>query len=142
MNIMKADKHEGQRIGLDTGKEKWEGQELGVNSNIPLVDAGTGKQYIIRQFEFEFNPKFIKDLKDGKTKLDRQVLFNSHWKQIEVTLWGDGLVPRKDIEPRMMIGKKKYRIVLMCEPRLRTMIADKARTLQEIMPAKRMGSGA
>lgn len=125
-------KHEGQRLEIDTGATKWQAQELGVNSNVPLVDAGTGKPYIIRQFEFSFNPKFIKDVKEKKTIVDKQAIFNSHWKQLEITLWGDGLVPRKDIEPRIIIGKRKYKIVLLCEPRLGVMVAEKAQTLQEI----------
>lgn len=134
MNNMdnKATKHEGDELEIDTGDTKWRAQEVGVNSNVPLVDAGTGKPYIIRRFEFQFNPQFIKDLKDGKTKLDKQDLFNSNWRQIEITLWGDGLVPRKDIEPRVLIFKKHYQIVLLCEPRLGVMVAEKARTLQEI----------
>lgn len=127
-----ATKHEGSEFDIETGDAKWRAQEIGVNSNVPLVDAGQGKPYIIRRFEFSFNPQFVKDLKDGKTKLDRQDLFNSNWRQIEITLWGDGLIVRKDIEPRVLIFNKHYQIVLLCEPRLGTMVAEKPQTLQEI----------
>src|SRR6185436_18925185 len=125
-------KHEGNEFELDTGDTKWRAQELGVNSNVPLVDEGKGSKYILRRFEFKFNPQFVKDLKDGKTKLDKQDLFNSNWRQIEITLWGDGLIPRKDIEPRVLIFKKHYQIILLCEPRMGVMVAEKARTLQEL----------
>lgn len=136
-----ATKHEGQALGIDTGQEKWQAQEVGVNSNVPLVDAGTGKQYIIRQFEFAFDPSKIKDIQKKKIPAPtRQELFNSNVRQIRMTLWGDGLVPREDVEPRMIIGKKKYKIILVCEPRLGVIVNDKARTLQEITKPKSLTS--
>lgn len=130
-----ATKHEGQAFGIND-QTKWHGQELGVNSNVPLVDAGTGQAFIIRQFEFTFNPKFLKELKEHKTTLNKQELFNSHWRQIEVTLWGDGLVARRDVEPKIRIKRNKYYVVLACEARFRTMINEKPQTLQEIIKPK------
>lgn len=120
-------------------KHKWTGQQVGVNSNIPLVDEGKGKPYILRQFEFTFNPEMLRKIKEKKVPAPtRQELFNSNVKQMRVMLWSDGLVPREDLEPRMTIGKKKYRIFLLCEPKFRAMVADKPQTLQEIAPAKRL----
>ena len=114
-------------------KEKWIGQELGVNSGIPLVDEGKGKPYIIRQFEFSFNPEFRLKLRDKKVAMPtKQELFNYHWRQLEAVLWGDGLVPCKEVEPRMVIGRKKYKIILLCEPRFKVLVADRPKTLQEI----------
>lgn len=136
---MKDTKHEGQRIELDTGDTKWQAQELGVNSNVPLVDAGTGKPYIIRRFEFKFDPSLLNDIKNKKRPVPtQQELFNSNWRQIEITLWGDGLIVRKDIEPRVLVFKKHYQIILLCEPRMGVMVIDKPRTLQELTPSKRL----
>lgn len=114
-------------------KEKWTGQELGVNSDIPLVDAGTGKPYIIRQFVFAFNPEAAKKIKQKKMAAPtKQDLFNSNWKEIEVTLWGDGLIPCKEVEPRIIVGKKKYKIILLCEARAGVLVNTKVNTLQEL----------
>lgn len=118
-------------------QHKWTGQEIGVDSNIPLIDAGTGKPYIIRQFEFSFNPEMAKKIQDKKYPAPtKQELFNSNWRQIQVMLWGDGLVPYQGVEPRMIVGKKKYKIILLCEPRTGVVVANKPRTLQEITKPK------
>ena len=121
-------------------KHKWTGQEVGVNSNVPLVDSGTGKTNVLRQFEFVFSPDFLRKLKQKKVLAPtKQDLFNSNWKQIEITLWGDGLIPFKEVEPRIIVGKKKYKIFILCEPRLGVMVAEKVRTLQEITPVHKNG---
>lgn len=49
--------------------------------------------------------------------MTRQGLFNAHAKQIEIMLWGDGLVFDTDYEPRLVVGKKKYKIVVVCKVR-------------------------
>lgn len=120
------------------GKEgKWTGQEIGVNSDIPLVDEGKGKPYIIRQFEFRFSPEVLQKIQQKKIPAPtRQELFNTHVKQIRITLWGDGLVPMEEIEPRIIIGKKKYKIIILCQPRFGTMVAERPQTLQEITKPK------
>lgn len=123
----------GQGLEVDDGKTKWQGREIGVNSDIPLVDAGTGKKYIIRQFEFVFNPEMLNKIRQKKIPAPtKQELFNSNYRQIEIMLWSDGLIPAKEIDPRMIIGKRKYKIILLCEPRAKVMVVDKPRTLQEI----------
>lgn len=110
-------------------KEKWYGESVEAKSD-PIIDPGTGKTLILRWFEFAINP----EIKHTPTK---QELFNAHWKQISTMLWGDGLVPRQDINPRVEIGKKrgkgKYRIFVLCEPRLGTFVAEKPQNLQEMI---------
>ncbi len=123
-----ASRHEGDKFQIDDKKHKWEAQEVGVNSNVPLVDAGTGKEYIIRQFDFHFNPEVIK----RGMPVDKQSIFNQHWRQIQLVLWKDGLKAYEGVEPRMLISKKTYKIIIVCEPRIGVMVADKARTLQQI----------
>lgn len=136
-----------QQINSSTGdqyeitdlKGKWTGQEVGVNSDIPLRDDGTGAKYIIRQFEFSFNPETLRKIREKKIPAPtQQELFNSHWPQIKIMLWGDGLVAiqEKELPPRMVIGKKKYKIVLLCQPRMGIMVNDKVQTLQEITKPK------
>jgi len=127
----------GDQYEISDNKTKWTGQEVGVNSDIPLKDDGTGAKYIIRQFEFAFNPDIIQKIKQKKIPAPtRQELFNSNAKQIRMTLWGDGLVPREDVEPRMIIGKKKYKIILVCQPRMGVIVNDKVAKLQDIMKPK------
>lgn len=123
----------GQGLEIDDGKTKWQGREIGVNSDIPLVDEGTGKKYLIRQFEFVFNPEMLNKIRQKKIPAPtKQELFNSNYRQIEIMLWSDGLIPAKEVDPRMIIGKRKYKIILLCEPRAKVMVVDKPRTLQEI----------
>lgn len=131
----KPSKFEAPALEIDDGKTKWTGQQVGVNSNIPLVNDGTGKPYIIRQFDFAFDPNVLIKIKQKKIPVPtKQELFNSNWHQIRITLWGDGLIAIEDelFPPRIVIGRKKYKIILVCEPRFRTMVADKPQTLQEI----------
>lgn len=129
---IKASRHEGNQFEIHD-KQKWIGQDVGVNSNVPLVDSGTGKQYVIRQFEFHFNPEVIK----RGMPVDKQAIFNSHWRQIQLELWKDGLKAYEGVDPRIVIGKSKYKIILVCEPKLGVMIADKAQTLQQITPSRK-----
>jgi len=130
-------KHEGQKFQIED-KDKWYGQELGVNSEVPLVNEAKGKPYIIRQFQFTFNPETLRKIKEKKIPAPtQQELFNSNWRQIEIELWKDGLVASREVDPRMIIGKKRYKIILLCEPRFKTLVVQKPQTLQEITkPAK------
>ena len=119
----------GQAFGVKTEKEGWYGNELQTKPTL-MVDPGTGKALILRTFEFAKNPEF-------KTKaITKQELFNMHWRQIRVMLWGYGLVPNEDAEPRIVIDKDKYRIFILCQPKLNTFVADKLKTLQDIFKKK------
>lgn len=80
----------------------------------PIEDPGTGKGVILRQFEYSFNPELPKDI-----KITKQAIFDSHKKQIQVMLWGDGMIPLDGIHPpKVQISKsqKKYRIFVLCQP--------------------------
>lgn len=125
----------GQGLEIDDGKKKWQGKEIGVNSDIPLKDDGTGRPYIIRQFEFRFDPTKIKDIQNKKIPAPtQQELFNSVWGQIRRTLWGDGIVAIEDPKtpPRILIFKKHFKVIILCEPKFGVLVADKIQTLQEI----------
>lgn len=136
MKDIKASRHEGDQFEIQD-KQKWKAQEVGVNSNVPLVDAGTGKEYVIRQFDFHFNPEIVKKVIKKGYPVDKQSIFNAHWREIQLILWKDGLRAYEGVEPRMLIGKKKYKIILVCEPKLGVMVADKAKTLQEVLPGSK-----
>lgn len=113
--------------------DDWYGKQVDVNSDVPLVDEGKGSPYIVRQFEFVFSPETLQKIREKKIPAPtKQELFNSNWRQIQVMLWSDGLVAAQESEPRMIIGKKRYKIILLCQPRQRVMVADRPKTLQEI----------
>lgn len=79
-----------------------------AQSDVKLEDdLGSGHAVIMRMFEFGANPIAFKQYKPTK-----QELFNSHAKQIELTLWGDGLQVMPEVNPTVTINKKKtkYRI--------------------------------
>ena len=106
-------------------KEGWYGLDMETKS-VPLIDPGTGRPYVLRTFEFVKNPEW-------KAKaITKQELFNMHWRQIQALLWGDGLVPYEDANPRIVMSKKRYRIFILCKPRLSTFVADRPQTLQEL----------
>lgn len=132
--------HKSDLIQLDTGKDKkWYGQQVGVNSDVPLMDEGKGSPYIIRQFEFAFDPSMLQKIHDKKIPIPtRQELFDSNWNQIRTTLWGDGLVAIKEKEfpPHVIVGKKKYKIILTCMPRFGTLVAERPNTLQQLAKPK------
>ena len=107
------------------GKEgDWHAQTL-KSDGVPMVDAGIGRPLILRVFEFSIKP--------GQKEVPlKQDIFNSHWAQIRALIWSDGLVASTDVNPRVIIGKKRYRIFILCEPKFRTVIIDKPTTLQDI----------
>lgn len=109
-------------------KEKWYGEQVEAKSD-PLVDSGTGKLIMLRQFEFAFKPGM-------KEKPNKQQLFNQAWPMIRPLLWSDGFVASNDVDPRVIVGKKGYKIILLCEPRLRRVVHDTAKTLQQVLSKK------
>lgn len=131
------------RFGIMTNEEMdkfdWYGQQVqtGAEDGVQMVDSGTGKPHILRSFEYAIDPVVNQKMIKDKIPVDKQMIFNSHWPQIRVMLWGDGLVANEDITPRVVMGPKSYRIFVLCEPKLRTMVADKPKTLQEVFKNKR-----
>lgn len=123
--------HKALEFAGEKGKEKWEGNQLEVNSD-PLVDEGVGDARILRQFKFGINPV----VKYTPTK---QEIFNSHLKQIEIMLWSDGLEPYLEIAPRISVDQKFYSIFVVCKPRKGNLLSslDKPKKLQEVLNASR-----
>lgn len=116
--------------------ENWDAFKIATDG-VPMVDAGTGKPLILRVFEFKIDYNKLKQLEEKGIQMDKQLIFNSHWPQIRSTIWGDGLVASTDVDPRVVIGKTRYRIFLLCEPKFRVMIADKPTDLQSIFKKNR-----
>lgn len=115
----------GEGVRLDD-KTKYEfGADL-QTEGAPIIDTGTGKNVVIREFTYKMNPQ-LKDMPD------RQALFNAHAKQISTLLWGDGLRPLENISPRVIINIKDhfYKIYVPCEGRLGNVFVDKPKNLSE-----------
>lgn len=130
------DDHKALEFALEKDRKKWEGNVLEVKSD-PLVDSGTGKPYILRSYAYKINP----EVKETPSK---QELFNSHWKHIQTTLWADGLKAYEGVNPRIVVGKDSYQIILAAEPRtvngVTNTIVEKPRTLQQILKNDRRRS--
>lgn len=116
---------EGQSFEMEGKEGPWHGQELGFKSD-PLVDPGTGAPRIIRRFEFKRNPEFT-------GHLTNQEIFNSNWRQIRNTLWGDGLIANEEVSPRVVQTKEGYEIFVLCDPKRGTFVVNKPQTIQEIV---------
>lgn len=116
-----------------TDNNEWYGASLQTEGT-PMVDSGTGRALILRVFDFAFKPGL-------EQKPSKQQLFNAHWSHIKTLIWSDGLVANTDVDPRVVIGKKRYRIFILCEPRLnknhiREAVVDRPTTLQEVFKKK------
>ena len=125
---------EGDLKNLKPG-ESVEGYDYGADlhtDGVPLIDPGTGKTVSIRTFIFRMNP-LTKDFSD------KQILFNSHAKQIATILWGDGLVPYEAASPRIVINKKKkiYQIFVPCEAKSGVLFMDKPSNLSEMLKSNK-----
>src|SRR3990167_9942610 len=117
-------------FGVKTEQGDWFGKDLRVKS-APLIDTGTGKPFILRNFWFKFDPQLLHNIKEKKAAFpSKQELFNSVWQQIRIMLWGDGLVASEDVEPRISFKKKGFFVHLLCEPKTGVIVADTPRTLR------------
>lgn len=115
----------------------WYGQTLEAKSEA-VHDPYTGAPVIIRQFEFAYNADMLQKIRDKKVSIPtKQELFNAHWPQIKIMLWGDGLLAiEEDIfAPKVILGTKKYKIFLTCQPRKGVIVNDKIMSLEEVMGA-------
>lgn len=114
----------GKSFDVQTDTEGWQGQEI-TSKSTPLIDPGVGKAVVLRVFSFYKNPEFT------AKGLSQQEIFNMHWKQISVLLWGDGLRPREDVQPKVVSEGQTYKIFITCEPR--RVMADNVRNLQDYL---------
>lgn len=93
---------------------EWDLTKTQVDSETHLEDdTGHGGAAVIRQFVFKTNPQSFKH--NPPTK---QQLFNHHLKQIEIILWQDGMKIMTDVEPQLILNKKKtqYTIIVGAVP--------------------------
>ena len=93
-------------------------------------DMGSGEAAIIRCFTFGINPLAFKEHQPTK-----QELFNAHVKGIEVMLWRDGMRLMLDVEPRILVDQKTYKIFVGARPAKGHLLTrvQVPRTLKEIV---------
>ena|SRR3990167_431269 len=110
---------EGIRIDDDT---KYEYASELATDGVKLIDPGGGPVNTIRVFTFKKNP-------EKKYLPSKQALFNSHAKQIEHILWGDGLRPLESVAPRVILNNKSgvYQIFVTCEAAKGVLFSEKDR---------------
>ena len=97
------------RFGMTDNQKQtndWYGQKV-VSDSVPIIDAQEGRAVILRDFRFVMVPNLIVPTK--------QMLFNVHWPYMRDRLWADGLEANEDFPPRVVIGKRAYRIFIVCE---------------------------
>lgn len=130
--------HVGQSFETKTSEGDWYGREVttGAEDGVQMVDSATGKPMVLRVFEFKKDKRVQKEMRAKGIAVTRQQLFTYHWPQIKATIWGDGLVENRDVEPRVMIDKGSYKIIILCEAKFRTTVVDTPTTLQEVFKKK------
>ena len=108
---------------------EWEGQEIEFHSD-ELKGGDTGNAVIMRFFDFKANPIAFK-----QNPPTPQQLFEYHKKEIELSLWKDGLKPIVEIDPRFMQSKdtKHYRFVIASSPLRGQMVNETPQTLTELL---------
>lgn len=112
------------------GRENWDVKTLGAESTTHLEDdKGEGVGVTLRHFYFKPNPEVF-NVKQPTS----QELFNSHLKQIELTLWQDGWKIYDETPPRLMMSKDKshYVIVVPAVPARGHILTQAPRTLTQI----------
>ena len=105
-------------------------QSLEAQSKTKLEDdTGHGNAAIIRCFDFAMNPQAFLEAKPTK-----QMLFNAHYKGIEVALWRDGMKVIPEVNPRIVVDEKamKYKIFVGATPMKGHILTERPRTLSEI----------
>ena len=117
------------------GKEKWQGSQVQVESQ-PLIDPGVGQPTIIRTFIFKANPEFLKKNK-GLRGIDKQELFNNHWRLLQIELWKDGLMAVEEVSPKITFRKNHYFIQITCKARFGVIVVDSPQKLQDYLNRKR-----
>lgn len=120
-----------RKLEKDFEGNEWYGAQLEAEKT-PLIDPGTGKPIILRMFDFKFDPTV-------KRMPTKQELFTAHAKQVMTLLWADGLRPFEGENPRVTIDAKKrtYRIVVVAEPRLGTMVVETPQSLNKVLSTAR-----
>lgn len=105
---------------------------------VPMVDAGIGRPYVLKEYTFLINPGKVKELEEKGITVTNQEIFDNHWPQIRLNIWSEGLVAIQDSKypPRVVISKKVYRIFIVCEPKFGRVVHDKPKTLQEVFKKK------
>lgn len=105
---------------------QWTGEEVETKSD-PVLDPGSGKKIVLRQFEYAWNPE-VKD------KPSKQEVFNLHAREIRNFLWRDGLRIIETEAPRMIVNDQGYRIFITCEPV--GALLENAQNLTELLKVK------
>jgi len=113
-------------------RNDWYGTTIETEGK-PLLDSASGRPMSLEIFEFAMIP-------NAKVPT-KQELFNSHWPHMKALIWSKGLVANEDINPRVVIGKKRYRIFILCEPRFNKhgikTISGKPKALQDIFSGQK-----
>lgn len=130
----KVDDHIVDKVGIteQTGEKdiQWEATKGEVESTTNLEDdEGHGPAVIVRSFDFKANPAAFHEHTPSK-----QELFNAHAKQIEIHLWKDGMQVMPDVDPKVILSKKRdgYRIIVGAEPAKGNLLYQTPQTLSQI----------
>ena len=108
-------------------------RDLEVESKTKLQsDEGHGGAVIVRVFEFKFNPEAVAKVQNDQIPLDKQMLFNSHYKGIEMALWKDGFVPMPEVAPQVKIEGERYKIFVGAKLAKGQILRERPMTLAQI----------
>ncbi len=96
---------------------------------VKIHDAQQGPEYIMRKFEYSFHPAIINGQQRKPNK--KELLTEGYIKYLENALWGDALEivpPEKGFpNPRVVIDKKGFTVVVVCKPKRGNIILDRDR---------------
>lgn len=111
---------------------QWEAQEMQSEVSAPLADDGSGKEVILRRFQFQFPPNLPK-------KPTKKEILDFHKDRMNIFLWKDELELIQ--EPKVLINKKGYDIFATCVAKRGSLIFSKPELLQHAIN-KQPGAGS
>ena len=127
---MKTDK-QFDVLDKQTG-DAWQGEELTATSKTTIQqEEGHGQPVTLQFFTFDARP-FKKIWKENPPT--KQELFNKEFNGIEKLLWGKGLKPFTDVEPRLIYARdgNHYTIVVACVAQRGVAIKEEPKTLTQV----------
>jgi hypothetical protein len=100
---------------------EWKAQEMEAPVSDPLADDGSGKEVILRRFQFQFPPNL-------PTKPTKKEILAFHKDKLNIFLWKDELELIQT--PKVRVHKTGYDIFATCIAKKGSLIFEKPKLLQ------------
>lgn len=115
----------------------WDTHSIETQSTTTLeTDQGDGRAVVIRNYKFKIDAEVLTKFYLTTTQYpNKQDLFNSVVKFIELSLWRDGLQVFPDTEPRVLISDSytEFEVFVGATPKRGEMLLEAPKTLSQLV---------